>query len=66
MQKPLISLGLLIVLIGLAWPLITKLGLGQLLDALIIRKANFTFYLPIVTCIVISLIISLVLWFINK
>lgn len=66
MQKLFIILGLILICLGLAWPLIKKLGLGALPGDIIIRKANFTFYFPIVTCIIISLIISLILWFMNK
>ncbi|MBF0478581.1 MAG: DUF2905 domain-containing protein [Candidatus Omnitrophica bacterium] len=61
MQKLLIYLGLIVVLIGVAWPLISKIGLGRLPGDILIKKENFTFYFPLATCILISVIITLIL-----
>lgn len=69
MQKLLIILGITIFIIGLAWPFIRKLGLGHLPGDIIIRKGGMTFYFPIVTCIIISILISLlitIIWWLMK
>jgi len=60
MSKTLIILGLVIVAIGLAWPWIGRLGLGQLPGDIIIRRGETAFYLPIVTCLVLSIVASIV------
>ncbi|KTD04266.1 DUF2905 domain-containing protein [Fluoribacter gormanii] len=65
-QKILIIIGIILLIIGIFWPLIKKLGLGKLPGDIIIQKGNFTFYFPVSTCILISLIIMLIFWFFNK
>jgi len=63
MQKILIILGVAFLLIGLFYPLIVKIGLGNLPGDLRIERDNFTIYLPITTCVVISVFISLIIRF---
>jgi hypothetical protein len=53
-------------LAGLAWPWLARLGLGRLPGDIAVRHGNFAFYFPIVTCVLISLGLSLLLWFINR
>ena len=62
MQKLLITIGIALALIGLAWPWISTLPLGRLPGDIIIERDNFTFYIPITTMIIISLVISLLIW----
>jgi len=62
----LITLGLLIVAIGLLWPLIGKLGLGRLPGDIVIRREHVAFYVPITTCVLISLVLSLIVWLVNR
>ena len=58
--KMLILLGVFIVLIGLLLLVGEKIPwVGRLPRDIIIRKKNFTFYFPIVTCIVISIVLTL-------
>jgi len=63
MQKILIILGVSFLLIGLLYPLIVKIGIGNLPGDLRIERDNFTIYLPITTCVVISVFISLIIRF---
>ncbi|KTC88785.1 DUF2905 domain-containing protein [Fluoribacter dumoffii] len=65
-QKILIITGIILLIAGIFWPFLIKMGLGKLPGDIIIQKNNFTFYFPITTCIVISLIITLVFWFFSK
>jgi formate hydrogenlyase subunit 3/multisubunit Na+/H+ antiporter MnhD subunit len=62
----LIMLGLAILVIGLLWPLLGKIGLGRLPGDIVIRRDNFSFYFPIVTCLLISVVFSLILWLVNR
>ena len=66
MQKALIILGLVILLIGLAWPWLGSIPLGRLPGDIIIEKENFRFYLPITTMLVTSAVISLIVWLIRQ
>jgi hypothetical protein len=62
MARGLILAGLALVALGLLWPLIGKLGLGRLPGDIVIRGEHGGLYFPIVTCIVISLVLSLLFW----
>ena len=65
-QKTLIIIGVLFILVGLLYPFLRDIGLGRLPGDIIIKKENTSFYFPIVTCIVVSVIISLILMFFRK
>ncbi len=66
MQRLLIVLGLVLVGVGLAWPWLRRVGLGQLPGDISLRGEHFSVYFPIVTCVVISVALSLLLWLINR
>jgi len=62
MSRLLIIFGLVLVAVGVLWPVIAKLGLGRLPGDVVIERENFRLYIPKAT----SLLISLVLWFLNR
>jgi hypothetical protein len=65
--KILIYLGLLLIVLGLIFSFGGKLPwLGHLPGDIYIQRDRFTFYFPLTTCILISVIISLVLYFIRR
>ena len=66
MQKLLITLGLGIAAIGVLYPYLKNLGLGQLPGNIVLRGENSTFYFPIVSCIAVSLVVSLILNLLSK
>jgi hypothetical protein len=55
-----------LVAVGILWPTIAKLGLGRLPGDIVIERENFRLYLPIGTSLLISTVLSLVLWFVNR
>ena len=65
-QKTLIIIGVLFILVGLLYPFLRDIGLGRLPGDIVIKKENSSFYFPIATCIVISVVISLILMFFKK
>ena len=65
-QKTLIIIGILFILVGLLYPFLKDLGLGRLPGDIVIKKENSSFYFPIVTCIVVSIVVSLILMFFRK
>ena len=60
MQKLLIILGIVILVVGLLYPYIKKLGLGQLPGDIMFKSGNSTFFFPIVTCIIISIVLTII------
>lgn len=66
MQRLLITLGLLIAIAGVLWPWITKLGLGRLPGDLRIDKPGFSLYAPFTTMIIVSVVLSLILWLLRR
>ena len=66
MSRLLIIFGIVLVAVGVLWPVIAKLVLGRLPGDLVIERENFRLYIPIATSLLISLLLSLVLWFLNR
>jgi hypothetical protein len=66
MSRTLIIVGLLIVGLGLAWPWLGRIGLGRLPGDIILERENFTFYFPITTGLLLSMLLSLLLWFLGR
>ena len=65
MSRWLIVIGIVLIVLGLAWPLIVKLGLGSLPGDIRVEREGFSFYFPITTGIIISVVVSLVLMLID-
>jgi len=55
-----------ILLIGLLWPYLSKLGLGRLPGDIVIERENVTLYIPLATCLLLSLVLSLIFWVANR
>jgi hypothetical protein len=66
MAKWLITLGILLIALGLAWPLLAKLGLGSLPGDIKLERKGYTFYFPLTTSIIVSLVITLLLWIFRR
>ena len=65
MSRTLILIGLLLLAAGLLWPWIGWLGLGHLPGDIVVERKNFTLYVPIATGLVISVVLTLLLWLVN-
>ena len=65
-QRLLIGLGLLILIVGISWPMFSRIGLGKLPGDIVIQRGDTTFYFPLVTCIIISIVLSVLLWLFNR
>ncbi len=66
MSKWLIILGIILVLAGLLWPWLSRLGLGHLPGDIHIKRGGLDFYFPLTTSILISLLLSLLFWLLRK
>ena len=66
MQRILITIGIVLLLAGILWPWLVRLGLGRLPGDIRIETESGGFYFPIVTCIVISIVLSLIFWILRR
>ena len=66
MQKWLITLGIVLLVAGLAWPWLAKLELGKLPGDIVVKRDGFTFYFPITSGIIVSLVLTLILWIFRR
>ena len=66
MSRALIILGLAIAAVGLLWPWLSRLGLGRLPGDIFIHRDGFIFYAPIATGILVSVVLSLILWLMSR
>jgi uncharacterized protein HemY len=66
MQRLLIGIGVALVLAGIAWPLLSRIGLGRLPGDIMIRRGSTSFYFPLATCIIISVVLSALMWLFNR
>ncbi len=66
MQQLLITLGILLLVLGLLWPWFSQLPLGRLPGDIHIERKNFSFYFPLMTGLLISVVLTLILWWMRK
>lgn len=66
MQKALIILGAIVILVGLAWPWLSKLPLGRLPGDIVIDRPGFKFFFPVTTMIIVSVVPSVILWLFRR
>jgi uncharacterized protein HemY len=64
MSRALVIIGLLIAAAGLAWPWLS--GLGRLPGDIVLHRGNTSFYFPIVTCLIVSVALSLLFWIFRR
>lgn len=66
MQKTLIGIGILLVLAGLLWPWLGKIPFGRLPGDIVIDKPGFKLFFPITSMLLVSGLISLIMWLLRK
>ena len=66
MARFLIVAGVILILAGILWPFIARLGVGRLPGDIVVSRGNTTFYFPIVTSLILSLVLSAVLWMMGR
>jgi hypothetical protein len=66
MQRLLITLGILLLILGLLWPWLGKLPFGRLPGDIVVERENFRFYFPLTTMLIISAVVTIVLWLFRK
>jgi hypothetical protein len=66
MAKTLITIGIILVVLGLCWPLLQKMNVGRLPGDFVFKSGHFKFYFPLTTCIIISVVLSILSWISRK
>ncbi len=66
MQRMLITAGVLITLVGLLWPWVSKLPLGRLPGDIVVDRPGFKLFAPFTTMIVVSVVLSLLVWLLRR
>jgi hypothetical protein len=66
MQRILIGLGLALLIVGVLWPWLGKLGLGRLPGDIRIERGGLGFYFPLTTGLLVSAVVSLILWILRR
>jgi len=65
-QRFLIGLGLVILVTGIVWPILSRIGLGRLPGDMMFQRDGITFYFPLVTSIIISIMLTILLWLFSR
>jgi hypothetical protein len=65
-SRILIVAGVILLLAGLAWPLLARLGLGRLPGDIMLERGNFRFYFPLATSLVVSVFLTLLFWLFRR
>ncbi len=66
MPKLLIGAGIVLIVVGIAWLLGERFGLGRLPGDIVIERGNFRLYFPIATSLIVSVVLSIALWLFNR
>jgi hypothetical protein len=66
MNRWLVGAGVVLVLAGLAWPWLSRIPLGRLPGDVHIHRDSFDFYLPLGSSVLISIVLTLVLWLLRR
>ena len=66
MQRLLIISGIAALLLGLLWPWLAKLGLGRLPGDFHVQREGFSFFFPVTTSLIVSIVVTLILWLLRR
>jgi Protein of unknown function (DUF2905) len=66
MARFLVVLGPILLMTGLFWPYLSQIRLGRLPGDIVIQRENVTFYFPLMTCLLLSVLFSLLFWVVNR
>lgn len=66
MVRWLITLGVILIALGLLWPILANLGLGNLPGDIRIERKGLHFYFPLTSGLILSGVLTLILWILRK
>jgi hypothetical protein len=65
-SRLLIVAGAILVIAGVAWPFLTRLGLSRLPGDIMVERGNFRFYFPLATSLLVSIALTLLFWLFRR
>lgn len=65
-RRILIVFGAVLLLAGLFWPFLSRIGLGRLPGDIVIQRGNLHVYIPLVTSLLVSVVVTLLFWVLRK
>jgi len=66
MSRGLIAVGVILVAVGIAWPWLSRFGLGRLPGDIHVERDGFHFYFPLTTGIIVSVAVSILIWLLRR
>jgi len=66
MARLLILAGIVLIAAGIIWLVAERVGLGRLPGDIVIERGNVRIYIPLLTMLIISVVLSIVMWLINR
>ena len=66
MPRMLIFAGVALIVVGVIWSVAERFGLGRLPGDIAIERENYRFYFPVTTSILISIVLSLLVWLFRR
>jgi len=66
LARILITVGVLLIVAGIVVAVAGRLGIGRLPGDFVVRRGNATFYFPLMTSLLLSVVLSLLLWFFRR
>ncbi len=66
MNRPLVLIGICCIVVGLLWPWLRTLPLGRLPGDIVIVRENFRFFFPLTSCVVVSVLLTVLFWLFRK
>jgi Protein of unknown function (DUF2905) len=66
MNRTLIALGVLLLLAGVLWPVLRRLPLFRLPGDFVFHRTGFTFFFPLTSMLLLSLVVSLLAWLLRR
>jgi hypothetical protein len=66
LQRFLIGLGLVILVVGVLWPVLSRIGFGRLPGDIMFQRGSATFYFPLATSIIVSIVLTVLFWLFNR
>ena len=66
MSRWLIGLGIALIVLGVLWPILTRLGMGRFPGDLVWERENIRIHFPFTTCLIISIVLSLLFWILRR
>lgn len=65
-SRVLVTLGIVLILAGVVWPFLQRIGIGRLPGDIVVEREHFRFYFPIVTSILVSIVLTIIVWLLKR